>query len=198
MIRGMQERRVEMKLSRLGICLLFCLPAFPQNGFTTMTADEPISWNYDPKSCNAAGQCNIGLTGHWIGVDKHSEPTGPSVSELFCERLSRVCEESSATMTVFPDKSFTLTADHTTYAIKSWTDKEIIAFVENVGICKMTQTVQIDIASHRVFWIANLPRVPVSLPKMSQDICNASNLRMELKGDAVFVVGKDPLFKETK
>lgn len=161
------------------IVLLVCVPlsAVAQNGFNPIL-DEPISLQADSASAYVQGR--------WVALDKQSALPGPSVSEIICSASEGYCHEAQANMAVFKDGSFTLTPDSVDYKIIRWNSSEIVA--HNIsGICRVLNVLKFDLRQKRVYSLQTLSEPVNDLPKMSQQICNAVGMRLELRGMSTFM-----------
>ena len=118
------------------IFVTFLLPsaALGQNGFSTVIPDSPVNLQVTDSY--------ISVSGHWVSLDKQSELSGPSVSEISCDR--KVCHESQANMTVFKDGTFTLNADYIEYTVERRNSKELVA-ATIVGVCKIRSVLKFDL-----------------------------------------------------
>ncbi len=157
------------------VTALLASAAWGQNGFNTVIPDSPVNLQVSDSYVSASG--------HWVSLDKHSELSGPSVSEIFCDR--KVCHESQANMTVFKDGTFTLYADHVEYTVERWNSKEIVA-ASIVGICKIRSVLKFDLAQKKVYSMQTLSEPINDMPKLSKDICSAAGMNLELKDIAAW------------
>jgi len=117
------------------------LTAVAQNGFETMVPPQPINLQ--------ANGTDVYVQGHWVAQGKASDLTGPSVSEISCDRRAQTCHESQANIIVM-GSSFSLSAVSVDYKVERWNDKEIVA--KNIGgICRILNVLKFDLAQKRVY-----------------------------------------------
>jgi hypothetical protein len=156
--------------------LFTSLVSVGQNGFNP-TVDSPVDLQANSDSAFVQGT--------WVALDEHSALTGPSVSEISCDRKEGYCHEAQASMVVFKDGAFTLTADSVDYRVVRWNEKEIVA--QNIsGICRVLNVLKFDLQQHKVYASQVLSEPVNDLPKMSREICNAVGMKLELHGETMF------------
>jgi hypothetical protein len=147
------------------------LTAVGQNGFEPTIPPEPINLQ--------ASATDAYVQGHWVAQDKQSELTGPSVSEISCDRQTQACHESQANIVVIGNM-FNLVAASVDYKIERWNEKEIVA--KNIGgICRVLNVLKFDLVQKRVYAFQTLSEPTNDLPKMSKEICAHANMNLELK-----------------
>jgi hypothetical protein len=130
------------------------------------------------------GVDSVYVTGHWIALDERSTLSGPSVSEISCEKATNVCHESQANIAVI-DNMFSLTGDSVDYAVTRWNSNEIVA--QNIsGVCRVLHTPKFDLKNKKVYALDSLSEPVENLPKMSKDACNAVGLRLELRANTTY------------
>ena len=152
------------------------LTAVAQNGFETTVPPEPINLQ--------TSATDVYVQGHWVAQDKASELTGPSVSEISCDRRAQTCHESQANITVMGN-SFSLSAVSVDCKVERWNEKEIVA--RNIGgICRILNVLKFDLVQKRVYAFQTLSEPTNDLPKMSKEICAHANMNLELKGDTMW------------
>ncbi len=156
------------------------LAATAQNGFAPVV-DEPVSLQINAGS--------VYVQGSWLAQDKQSALSGPSVSQITCDEKEGYCHEAQANMVVFKDGTFTLTPDYVDYKVARWNSKEIVA--QNIGgICRVLTVLKFDLQNKRVYSMATLSEPTNDLPEMSQKICSAVGMKLELRGMSTFVATK--------
>ena len=111
--------------------------------------------------------------------DKKANLTGPSASEISCDRADKVCHETQANITVIGD-SFALTADYLTYTVERWNAKEIVASTVG-GRCRVRSVIKFDRVNKKVYFMQALSEPVTDLPKLAKDVCDASSMSLELK-----------------
>jgi len=152
------------------------LTAVAQNGFETTVPAEPITLR--------ATATDAYVQGHWVAQDKQSELTGPSVSEIFCDRKTQTCHESQANIAV-TGNMFSLIADSLDYKIERWNEKEIVA--KNIGgICRVLNVLKFDLVQKKVFAFQTLSEPTNDLPKMSKELCSHVGMNLELKAGTMW------------
>ena len=128
----------------------------------------------------------VSVTGSWKALDERSALSGPSVSELLCDKAEKACHESQANISVIGNE-FALTADSVDYKITRWDSKEIVA--QNIsGICRVLHTLKVDLQNKKVYALDSLSEAAEDLPKISKDVCNAVGMRLELRGATTYSV----------
>jgi hypothetical protein len=152
------------------------LTAVAQKGFETTISAEPINLH--------ASSTDAYVQGHWVAQDKQSELTGPSVSEISCDRQTRTCHESQANIMVMGN-TFSLSADSVDYKVERWNEKEIVA--KNIGgLCRILNVLKFDLVQKRVYAFQTLSEPTNDLPKLSKEICAHANMNLELKADTMW------------
>ena len=140
--------------------------------------NEPVNIQVDAGSVYAKGS--------WIALDEHSTLPGPSVSEILCEKSSKVCHELQSNIVIMDDM-FTLNADSVDYPITRWNEKELVAQTIS-GICRVLHTLKFDLENKTVYLLDSLSEPTEDLPKTSRDACNAVGLRLELRGETTYSI----------
>src|ERR1700751_2089834 len=128
-------------------CLMLSTTAWGQHGFSTLVPDKPVHLQVESDS--------LYVTGHWMPVnkdDKKSVMTGPSVSEITCDR--KVCNEKQANIVV-TGNAFTLIPDYVEYTVEHWNNKEVVASTV-VGICRVRLVLKFALVNKQVFWMQYL------------------------------------------
>lgn len=159
------------------ILVLFAvtLSVHAQGGFATVVPDSPVNMQLSDSS--------VFVSGHWVALDKQSELTGPSVSEIHCDR--KMCHESQANMAVFKDGTFTMNAGYVEYQVERWNKKEIVA--KNVGgICRMLNVLKFDLVQNKVYSLSTVSEPTNDLPKLSKELCAVAGMNLELKDIAAW------------
>jgi hypothetical protein len=147
---------------------LLSASATGQNGFTAVTAEQPINFSQ-------VNDSSAWVKGHWVDTDM----TGPSTSLIFCEHSTKKCTDNSANIYVFGN-TFTLDSSQDDYAVERWNKQEIVA--SNVdGICRVRNVIKFDRVQKRVYWMQTLSEPIDDLPKTEQDMCKFANMHLELK-----------------
>src|SRR5690348_14489540 len=147
-----REWRFFMKVPAcLGLLVLISsVLLFAQTGpppFQPMT-QHPVLLQADPD--------HIYVEGYWIPIDKQSTPTGPSVSEISCERRESNCHEAQANIIVVSEGIFTLVAASVDYRILRWNSKEVVARNEPTGICRVVNVLKFDLQAKKVYALQTL------------------------------------------
>ena len=128
------------------------------------------------------------VKGFWVPLDKESKLAGPSTTELSCDRHEGLCNELQVNVHV-DGKWVEFVPDAIEYKIVRWNADEIVA--RNVqGICKVASTIKIDRKAKRIFFLQALSEPVEGLPELTQKICNAVGLRLELHAATPFEVTK--------
>jgi hypothetical protein len=153
------------------------LSVHAQGGFTTVAPDRPVNIIQVPDTGDVL------VSGHWVALDKKSELTGPSVSEIHCDR--KTCYESQANMTVFKDGTFAIDADYVEYQVERWSKNEIVAKSVK-GTCRMLNVLKFDLVQKKVYSKSTLSEPTNDLPKLNKDLCAASETNLELKDFTVW------------
>jgi hypothetical protein len=147
---------------------LLTASAVGQNGFTTVTPDQPVSFFQ-------VNDSSAWVRGHWVGPDM----VGPSVSEISCDRSSMTCTDTQATIYV-DGAMFSLDSNQDEYTVERWDKKAIVA--SNVGgICRVRNVIKFDREEKRVYYMQTLSEPTEDLPKLSQDVCKFASMHLELK-----------------
>ncbi len=176
-LRNHKEQFLEFVLRRahrLSFAVLLCVLGFSasahaQKGFNTVIPDRPITIQDH--------STYVYTSGHWIALDKKSELTGPSFSEITCNH--RTCTEQQANMMVDGD-AFSLSADSLEYKVTRWNRKEIVA--TNIdGICRVLNVLNFDLVQKRVYLSQTLSEPTNDLPKLSRELCSSVGMNLELK-----------------
>jgi hypothetical protein len=156
------------------------LAAVGQNGFSPVLPDEPVDFS----QVNDSGAW---VRGHWVAADptdKKSELTGPSTSEISCDREGKTCADTTASITVMGN-TFALSGGRDEYTIERWNSKEIVA--SNVGgACRVRNVIKFDRVQKRVYSIQTLSEPIDNLPKGLRDLCKLSSMNLELKNSTMW------------
>jgi hypothetical protein len=133
-------------------------------------------------------QSSVYAKGNWVALDEQSILPGPSVSEISCDRDQRICHENAANIVVVGDK-FELDGADLDYKIARWSDSEVVA--QNIsGTCRTLNVLKFDLLRKRVYAYATLSEPVTNLPKITQDICNAVHMNLELRGASMYSTGR--------
>jgi len=149
--------------------------AWAQNGFTTTIPDEPVTLVVDSDQ--------VFVTGHWVAADKQSEPTGPTVSRISCDK--QICRESQANIVLFPDNTFTMTTDYVEYKVETFNSKAIVA-TSTQGVCGVRTVLKFDLIHKSVYWTMRPSAPSNDLPRVSSKACDSAQMNLELKGETMW------------
>jgi len=90
----------------------------------------------------------VGVSGHWVALDKLNPVAGFSFSTLSCQKAGLDgpddkggCQESAAN--IIPNVGFQVSADHNEYELISWRDEGMTARYVG-GACHIAHTLEID------------------------------------------------------
>ena len=154
--------------------------ALGQHGFETVIPNQPVDFSQITDS-------RAWLEGHWIAVDpndKNSALTGPSASEISCDRQRKTCTDNNANIVV-DGNAFSLSAAADEYTIERWNGKEIVA--SNIkGICRVRTVIKFDRAQKRVYLMQTLSEPIEELPENSKKLCKLAGLNLELKASTMW------------
>lgn len=169
-----------MKLLYVGLVLISSVLLYAQvepPPFQPMT-NSPVLLQSDSD--------HLYVEGNWISVDKQPL-SGPSVSEISCDRAEGQCHEAQANIMVVSKGIFTLVAASVDYKIIRWNSREVVAQNAPTGICRVVNVLKVDLQAKKVFALQTLSEpVDSSLPQMGKDICNAAGLNLELRDKTAF------------
>jgi hypothetical protein len=154
--------------------------AMGQNGFESTFPDRPVDFS----QVNDSGAW---VRGHWVAADptdKQSQLTGPSTSEISCDRARKTCTDTTANIVVM-GSTFALSGGQDEYNIERWNAKEIVA--SNVGgACRLHNVIKFDRVQRRVYSMQTLSEPIDDLPKGLRDICKLSGMTLELKNSTMW------------
>jgi hypothetical protein len=158
------------------------LAAVGQNGFEPVVPDEPV----DFLQVNDSGAY---VRGYWVAVepsDERSKMTGPSTSEIICDRENKSCTDTTANIMVM-GYTFALSGGQDEYTIERWNSKEILA--SNIGgTCRVRNVIKFDRFQKRVYFMQTLTEPVDDLPKGVRDLCKLTGMNLELKHSTLWRV----------
>jgi hypothetical protein len=128
--------------------------------------------------------------GNWVALDKQSEIPGIDTSEITCTKSEKVCHEVQANLVDIGDGTFMLSGDSEEYPVVRWNKDEIFARYVG-GVCHAANIIKFDLQTNKVYSLQTLtePIESLHLPKLSQDMCKAIGISLELHAPGVYHVG---------
>jgi hypothetical protein len=128
--------------------------------------------------------------GNWVALDKQSEIPGIDTSEVTCIKSEKVCHEVQANLVDIGDGTFTLSGDAEDYPVVRWNKDEILAQYIG-GVCRAANVIKFDLRAKKVYSLQTLtePIESLHLPKLSEDMCKAIGMSLELHAPGVYHVG---------
>lgn len=131
--------------------------------------------------------------GNWVALDKQSEIPGIDTSEITCVKSEKVCHEVQANLVDLGDGTFTLSGDSEDYPVVRWNNDEIFARTVS-GVCRAANAIKFDLRAKKVYSLQTLtePIESLHLPKLSEDMCKAIGMSLELHAPSVYHVGPMP------
>jgi hypothetical protein len=94
------------------------------------------------------------VKGNWVALGEHSKLPGISVSEITCDRGSKICRELQGNLIV-SGNMFSLVPDDVEYNVVRWTSEETVA-TSIRGICKTINSLKFDRKNKKVYAIQSL------------------------------------------
>jgi len=154
--------------------------AVGQNGFSPAFPDQPVDFSQVSDS-------GAWVRGHWVAsdpADKQSQLTGPSTSEISCDRERTTCTDTTANIVVMGN-TFSLYGGQDEYNVERWNAKEIVA--SNVGgACRLRNVIKFDRAQKRVYSMQTLSEPIDDLTKKLRDTCKLSGMTLEPKNSTMW------------
>jgi hypothetical protein len=128
--------------------------------------------------------------GNWVALDKQSEIPGIDTSEITCVKSEKVCHEAQANLVDSGDGTFMLSGDYEEYPVVRWNKDEIFARYVG-GVCHAANIIKFDLQTNKVYSLQTLtePIESLHLPKLSQDMCKAIGMSLELHAPTVYHQG---------
>ncbi len=193
--------RISVLLFALSICAIAQAPKYEfskkavKDGPFVHLQDEPARFFVYKGAVHALGV--------WVASGSSSPPSGPSVSDIYCNRSDKSCHEQMANIISIGD-AFSLNPDSADYQVTRWNDNEIVAENRDVqgpllaGECHLLGVLKIDLVQKKVYAYQTLaePVVPRESPPNnlidSEGMCKAANNTLwELHAETVFSYSAD-------